>query len=327
MSDKSAYKHFIWLDCARGLALIAMAIYHFGWDLSFFGYVDSASVNDGPWKIFARCIASSFLILVGISFVWGHQNGINWRKFWVRWIKIFCAATLITLGTYFFTPAAFIFFGILHQIAFASLFGLLFLRLPWWALLTIGVAWVIGAPYLSFEILNELHLSWTGLTSEQVRSNDFVPVFPWFGAVLVGMGLGKFLAQFSIREKIEAAVPTHTQIGRGLSFLGRNSLITYLIHQPVIIGAIYVFSLVMPAQLDETKLRISFSNECTQSCMATFEATQCNVYCGCVEARLEEAALFSPVMRGEIALDAGEPAQILEQCSAEMIGIDTPFEN
>ena len=28
------------LDLARGLAVVAMAIYHFSWDLSWFAYVD-----------------------------------------------------------------------------------------------------------------------------------------------------------------------------------------------------------------------------------------------------------------------------------------------
>ncbi|ENR15137.1 hypothetical protein C066_01046 [Brucella sp. UK5/01] len=31
------------IDIARGIALIAMAIYHFGWDLEFFGYMAPAT--------------------------------------------------------------------------------------------------------------------------------------------------------------------------------------------------------------------------------------------------------------------------------------------
>jgi uncharacterized membrane protein len=57
------------IDIARGVALIAMAIYHFGWDLEFFGYMAPATTAHGGWKLFARCIASSFLFLVGFSLV------------------------------------------------------------------------------------------------------------------------------------------------------------------------------------------------------------------------------------------------------------------
>lgn len=49
------------LDIARGVALIAMAIYHFTWDLEFFGYAERGLTAVGGWKVFARCIASSFL--------------------------------------------------------------------------------------------------------------------------------------------------------------------------------------------------------------------------------------------------------------------------
>ena len=55
------------------------------------------------------------------------------------------AALAISLVTYIAVPGGFIFFGILHQIALASLLGLAFLRLP--AVLTlVAAALVIAAP-------------------------------------------------------------------------------------------------------------------------------------------------------------------------------------
>ncbi|MGB5799766.1 MAG: heparan-alpha-glucosaminide N-acetyltransferase domain-containing protein, partial [Mesorhizobium sp.] len=35
-----ASKRIVAIDVARGLALLAMASYHFTWDLGFFGYTD-----------------------------------------------------------------------------------------------------------------------------------------------------------------------------------------------------------------------------------------------------------------------------------------------
>src|SRR5690606_34830203 len=118
------------IDQLRALALVAMAVYHFTWDLGFFGYIEPDTATTGGWKIFARLIAGSFLFLVGFSLVLGHVQGFRARPFLFRLGKIGLAAAAITLATWFAFPETFIFFGILHAIAAASLVGLFFLRLP-----------------------------------------------------------------------------------------------------------------------------------------------------------------------------------------------------
>lgn len=305
------------LDVARGVALVAMAIYHFGWDLFFFGYVSSEAVNQGPWKIFARCIASSFLILVGIGLVLAHLDGIRWRGFAWRWLKIAAAALIISIATFFFVREGFIFFGILHQIAFASLAGLLLLRFPAIILLVLGVIWVLAAPYLKTDIFNSLHLAWTGLQTEGVVSNDYVPVFPWFGAVIVGMGLSKLALQYNFFERIDV-LPVN-RMTNVLSFLGRHSLLTYLLHQPVLIGMVYLFSLIYPAQIDAASLQRQFDHSCQQSCGLEQSAENCVFYCDCVRTELQQEELFTPVMNGAVDFATGKPAEISQQCSVEMI--------
>ena len=111
------------IDIARALALVAMAIFHFTWDLENFGYLTPGLTEHGGWRLFARCIASSFLFLVGVSLVLANRNGIRWPAFWKRFAMIVVAAAAITLVTLYVTPDAFIFFGILHEIALASLLG------------------------------------------------------------------------------------------------------------------------------------------------------------------------------------------------------------
>lgn len=317
MNEGAKSQRLVILDVARGVALVAMAIYHFGWDLFFFGYVSSDAVNEGPWKVFARCIASSFLILVGIGLVLAHQNGIRWRGFWRRWAKIAGAALIISIATFFFVRDGFIFFGILHQIAFASLAGLLFLRLPGLLLIGLGLLWVLAAPYLKTDLFNGIHMAWTGLQTDGVRSNDYVPVFPWFGAVLIGMGLSKLAIQRNMFERLDVH-PTNAG-SKTLSFLGRHSLVTYLIHQPILIGLVYVFSLVYPAQIDVTALRNQFDDSCQQSCNLEYSIENCAFYCGCVRSELEANELFTPVMTGEVDFATGKPAAISQQCSVEMI--------
>jgi hypothetical protein len=69
------------IDVAKGVALVAMAIYHFVWDLEFFGWVAPFTIQQSGWVIFARSIAASFLFLVGINMVLTYTRGIVWPAF------------------------------------------------------------------------------------------------------------------------------------------------------------------------------------------------------------------------------------------------------
>ena len=63
------------LDTLRGLALIAMASYHFTWNLEYFGYLEPGTATTGLWKLYARGIATSFLFLAGFSLVFHQRQG------------------------------------------------------------------------------------------------------------------------------------------------------------------------------------------------------------------------------------------------------------
>ena len=52
------------IDAFRAVAVFAMIIYHFAWDLGLFNIIDPVTVNSGKWKLFAVSIGSSFLFLV-----------------------------------------------------------------------------------------------------------------------------------------------------------------------------------------------------------------------------------------------------------------------
>ena len=105
------------IDGLRALAVLAMMIYHFAWDLGFFNIVDPIIVNSGWWKIFAVSIGSSFLFLSGISFWLASTEGIDFRKFSYRFAILVGAALLVTAGTYQANPNTFVFFGILHLLS------------------------------------------------------------------------------------------------------------------------------------------------------------------------------------------------------------------
>ncbi|WP_137935378.1 DUF1624 domain-containing protein [Mesorhizobium comanense] len=281
-------KRIIAIDVLRGIAFVAMASYHFTWDLEFFGYTDPGLTAFGWWRIYARCIASTFLFLVGVSLYLAHGRQIRWNGFWQRFAMVAGAAIAISAGTRIAMPDGFIFFGILHEIALASLLGLAFLRLP--ALLTFAVAaLVIAAPvYLRFEALDRPWLWWVGLSTINPRSNDYVPLFPWFGAVLSGIATARLASTSGIWAGLASLAPGRW--ANPLVFISRHSLAFYLIHQPLLIGCVWLFSQVIPAKVETPQ--VAFVKTCQLSCEQSRDAKFCSSYCACMLDTLEgEASL------------------------------------
>ena len=286
------------IDMARGLALLAMAVYHFTWDLSYFGYVDPVMVTHGGWKISARTIASSFLILVGVSLVLAHRNGIRWRKFWLRLVEIVGAAALITVATYYFSPDSYIFFGILHEIALASVLGLAFLRLPS-AIVFAAAALFIAAPYyLGNPAFDHPALWWIGLSTINPRTNDYVPLFPWFGPVLAGIGIARIAGRTGALKVAARISLSPAKLDEGLRFLGRHALAFYLAHQPILFGLVFLFAQVHPApRPSQTEL---FGHACEAQCTPGRSEGFCRSFCRCVTGQLQSEGLFQDVYNGRI---------------------------
>ena len=283
------------IDVARGLALAAMAIYHFTWDLEFFGYVAPGTTAVGGWRLFARCIASSFLFLVGVSLFLAHGRGIRWQGFIRRFAMVAGAALAISLVTYIAVPGGFIFFGILHQIALASLLGLAFLRLP--AVLTLIIAALVIAapPFLRSELFDHPFWWWAGLSATNPRSNDYVPLFPWFGAVLAGMAAAKLGVQAGLAQRL--AGRTFGGWSGPLIFAGRHSLAVYLIHQPILIAGIWLFSQIVPPQQETREVR--FLQSCQTSCEETRDSEFCTRYCVCMIEALDRQGAMEGIYSGD----------------------------
>ncbi len=228
------------LDFARGLALVAMTVFHFGFDLELFGLKEPGYIAQPHWKYFARSIASSFLFLAGFGLYLAHVNGIRWMPWRRRMIKIISAAMLITAVTYVATRGQYIFFGILHAIALASLVCLAFLSFPAWIIAIVAAA--VFAVGQSFEttLLNHWAWWWTGLSQAPISSSDYVPVFPWFSAPLFGVAAAKIVVQNNWIELLSKP-KFDTFWGRATKFIGRHSLVYYLLHQPVMIALLLGF--------------------------------------------------------------------------------------
>jgi uncharacterized membrane protein len=282
------------IDIARGTALMAMAVYHFSWDLEFFGYAEPGMTGQGNWKLFARSIASSFLFLVGVSLFLAHAKEIRWRAFLRRLAMVAGAALAISVATYFATPDRYIFFGILHQIALASVLGLAFLHLPVLVILAAAAAVITMPNIVRAPLFDNPALWWVGLSTIDPPSNDYVPLFPWFGAVLAGIAAARLGAAAGFFSWLRAVDPGAWS--RLLQLAGRHSLTFYILHQPVLIGLIWVYAQVLPARADPPE--VLMLQACEQQCRLDRDAAFCVRYCECVLDRLEADGMLEDAFLG-----------------------------
>lgn len=285
------------LDILRGVAILAMAVFHIGWDLYYFGYSNVDVTSELGWVVFQKSILTSFLLLVGASLVLAHGQGIRWRQFWRRFAVLVAAALLVTAGTYWMFPDYFVFFGVLHAIALFSLIGLAFLRLNPWLTATIG-ALVIGA---NFAYTNTAfatrELGWIGFWPTSPPTSDVVPIFPWLGVVLLGIAGMRLILASPLADRL-AGIRSDEPVARGLAWIGRWSLPIYVLHQPLIIGLIWGFSMIQPPTVMPPVQSVSegFVTSCQQSCAASgSSAARCERYCNCALEQVDQSDMWAAV--------------------------------
>jgi uncharacterized membrane protein len=304
------------IDAARGTAIAAMVAYHFSWDLSYLGLIKTDIVNEPGWQLFARTIAASFLTLVGIGIVLAHQHGgVSWTAFLRRLAIISAAALGVTLVTRFVFPDEYIFFGILHSIAVASILALPFRNAP---LAALGAAaFCFMAPYLfTSASLDAPPLDWLGLGTAEPIANDYVPIFPWFGFVLFGIAAGRLLLPVLARASLPPAVSA-TAPFRALTWAGRRSLLIYLVHQPLLFGALLLLTQVVGPSPDRQPT--SFRQSCEASCGARGgEQAYCASACVCAAGKLGAAGVGGGLSdNGAATADEAHVRSLLRPCFAE----------
>jgi len=236
-------KRFWEIDSLRGIAIILMVVSNLATDVGYFG-IWSINTYSGFWLYLARAVVSMFILLAGISLTLSYSRVRNkkpmeiHKKYLLRGTKIFGLGMVITLVTWVFLKEDFILFGVLHLIGVSIILGHLLLKHPRVSLL-LGISFLILGIYLQTMAFDFPWLVWLGFRPEGFYSVDYVPVLPWFGVFLTGMFLGnKFYPEgkriFKLRDF------SGSKLFALLSFLGRNSLKIYFIHQPVLIMTLWI---------------------------------------------------------------------------------------
>jgi len=223
------------LDLLRALAIVWMAAFHFSFDLNYFGLWDPRQffTRDPFWTTQRSCIVTLFMFCAGLGQAVAMQAAQGWPRFWRRWAQVAGCAVLVSIGSAFMFPKSWIAFGVLHGMATM----LIVARLAWplgnwlWPLgaLAIALPQLWRSPFFDAP-----WLLWAGLATRKPVTEDYVPLLPWLGVMLVGLAAGRWLLHHR-RALLAGPVPRGVQ---PLAVLGRWSLSFYMLHQPVFIGAL-----------------------------------------------------------------------------------------
>jgi len=213
-----------------------MIAYHFCFDLNQYQLIQQ-DFYQAPFWLGARAfILTLFLLIAGISLSLAAQNEGGQSRL-KRLLTLAACAALVTLGSMLMFPQSYIFFGVLHFILVASLIGLLMLRY-YWLNLVLGIVILVVGLYFAHPVFDQPWLQWVGLMTHKPITEDYVPLFPWLGVVLLGIFTGKnLLARPDWLKHNSPGQPM-----RGLAWMGKRSLLIYMIHQPILLAGLSAWS-------------------------------------------------------------------------------------
>ncbi len=244
---RTASKRIAVLDSIRGCMLVSMILYHAVWDLVYLFGMDWPWFNGLPASLWQQSICCTFILLSG--FCWPLS-----RKPLKRGVLVFAAGLVVTAVTLVLSPSTRVVFGVLTLIGSSMLLqtalepllrqvpagvGLaastvLFAVFRW---VNQGYLWFgpLGNTVLPKALYQGLGASFLGFTDPGFFSTDYFSLLPWYFLFAAGYFMHQ-LWYGRLRKSRLAAVRVP-----GLDWLGRHSLVVYMLHQPVICGVLTVW--------------------------------------------------------------------------------------
>ncbi|MDR2128703.1 MAG: DUF1624 domain-containing protein [Burkholderiaceae bacterium] len=242
------------LDALRGLAMLWMTAYHLCFDLHWQGHWRQDFYQDPFWIWQRNAIVGLFLYTAGFSQAVAVARGQGWPRFGRRWGQIAGCALLVSAASLWLFPHSFIYFGVLHGMAVMLPITRAALLRPRMgaacALAAMGVAVLALAALASAWLtrpesawaaawLDSRWLNWLGLITQKPVTEDYVPIAPWLGVLLLGAAAGRWRMQKrQLQNAALARVTARNPLTRPLAALGRWSLPYYMLHQPVLLGTL-----------------------------------------------------------------------------------------
>ena len=225
-----------WIDLLRDIFILLMVAYHFVFDLHYFDFVPY-DLPSGLWVTLAHVIQFGFFGLVGFSLHLSYRRS-DYLPFLKRQARraglVFLVAMAITALTYLILPGGTIWFGALHFIAVSILIGALLIRHPLFLILILLPTALLGFWFPTIEVAHNWLLP-LGIISIHYGSFDYFPLFPWLAVIFSGMLIARWMDRLRLLKNPQRFPRIHS-----LEILGRNSLLIYVLHQPILFGLLWL---------------------------------------------------------------------------------------
>lgn len=240
------------LDTLRGITLISMIVYHAMWDVVYIYGVDFKWYRGNGAYIWQQAICWTFILLSGFCFSLGHSP-------LCRGLTVLICGTIVSAVTAIVMPSSLVMFGILTLMGSCMLIMIpldkLFCRvIPEFGAAVSALIFILSRNiprgYLGFEGMNIAALpeslyrnhitAYFGFPHAGFYSTDYFPLLPWLFLFIFGYFLHKILKKYGLCERLLSypSIPA-------ISFIGRNTLPIYMLHQPMIYGVCeIVFSII-----------------------------------------------------------------------------------
>ena len=239
------------LDFLRGFALIMMIFMHSAWDIRYEYGVDTFGFLEANW--FWAIVHPFFIVIfVGVSGICCTFSKNNL----FRGLKLLGVAAGLALATWLITTYlkiyCLIIFNVLAMLAVSILLYSLIEKLektakadPKLVNALIGMAGAFFAAlgskleWLDYSTDNLIFLPVGFKMNSMPYMADYMPLLPWLGVFLIGCLIGG-VCYAERRSLLPAKNKTAKAITAPVEFVGRHSLIIYLVHQPIVYGIMYL---------------------------------------------------------------------------------------
>ncbi len=239
-------KRYVLLDSIRGITLISMMIYHAVWDIVYIFGADWAWYESELAHIWQQSICWCFILLSGFCWSLGSKK-------LKRALTVLVAGCLVSVVTLIFMPRQAIMYGVLTLLGSCMLFMIPLDKVlkkchpVWGAVLSFSVFILfkkVNRGILSIGSLELMRLpdslyansftTYLGFTAPGFRSTDYFSMLPWFFLFLTGYFI------YGIVEKQELLKYLKGWKSVVTAWIGRHSLLIYMLHQPVIYAVLFV---------------------------------------------------------------------------------------